>query len=706
VFAGLCLITDAAHAESSRESQSPLESAAGALLQLAGDFSPRYEMVRPHLVVVDISGLGRLLGTPREIGEAFCRTARDRGLTVAIGIASTQTTALLLALHQATPPHAAAASGVSATSVEPAKLADARAGGSGRARGHDDADSAEPLTQSARRASELAQSDTATRPRADRLIVVRLGREASALAPLPLSLLSALPSDRLTNDDVAFLRRRPDPSASSSPSTPSSFTSSSSMPPSLAGMGGEAGTLDATGVNHAANMGSAPGASSRSRAASPRGKTRGKTGRGGARNYRLAPSPSQSAERTDEAILDVLSRWGLKTLGEFAALPADSLFERLGREGLELQEVARGRDARPLVPTIAGEPFEASLALEWPIEELEPLSFVLTRLFEPLCARLERCDRGAAVLHVSLQLVSRECHARRLELPAPMRDPKVLRTLVLLDLESHPPSAGIDRVTLTIDPTPGRIVQHSLLMRPLPSPEQLSTLTARLTAVMGENRVGAPVLLDTHRPEAFAMHRFHVNDVNEAHRRRTPHDPRDPHNTHYPRDPHDADALGNVTPTLDELRRIYLLAGKLPAPLTRTDIGVDAPGFVLRRFRRPIPARVRLEHDRPVYIAPQGLPGGAVIQAAGPWRTSGEWWKNLPRLHPSNAPGASPDASPNASRDASPNVSPDLSRRPRPRRTLKSWNRDEWDVALTDGTIYRVHLNRDDTRWYVDGTLD
>jgi protein ImuB len=388
-------------------------------------------------------------------------------------------------------------------------------------------------------------------------------------------------------------------------------------------------------------------------------------------------------------VLDVLRRWGLKTLGEFAALPADSLFERLGREGLVLQEVARGRDARPLVPTIAGEPFEASLALEWPIEELEPLSFVLTRLFEPLCARLERCDRGAAVLHVNLKLVSRECHTRRLELPAPMRDPKVLRTLVLLDLESHPPSAGIDRVTLTIDPTPGRIIQHSLLARPLPSAEQLSTLTARLTAVMGENRVGAPVLLDTHRPEAFAMRRFHVNDAHPRRDRgtRSTHTSHTTHDTHAHHTHHGA---GAVTPTLDELRRIYLLAGKLADPLTRADVGADAPGFVLRRFRRPIPARVRVEHDRPVHVSPQGLPGGAVLQAAGPWRTSGEWWKGRPRLHPSNAPGASPDSTPPA----------------RPRRATKPWNRDEWDVALTDGTLYRIHLDHEQNRWFVEASLD
>jgi protein ImuB len=577
MFAGLCIV---AHAESSSESL--LESAAEALLQLAGDFSPRYEMVRPHLVVVDIGGLGRLFGTPRELGEAFCRSARERGLIIAIGIASTQTAALLLALHQATSERASSASDVSDVAdvspmgaVQPAKLANAH-------------------------------------PHADRLTVVRPGRESSALAPLPLSLLAVLPSDRLTNDDVAFLRRRPDLSPSTSP-----------VP---------------TGT---------PSTSSRA-AVSKRGKTRGKRGRGGALNYRLAPSPMHSAEREDEAVLDVLRRWGLKTLGEFAALPADALFERLGREGLELQEVARGRDARPLVPTIAGEPYEVSLALEWPIEELEPLSFVLTRLFEPLCARLERCDRGAAVLHVSLQLVSRECYARRLELPAPMRDPKVLRTLVLLDLESHPPNAGIDRVTLTIEPTPGRIVQHSLLTRPLPSPEQLSTLTARLTAVMGDNHVGAPVLVDTHRPEAFDMQRFHVPV------------------------PSREVLLSPVSDASSGGAAATVMAGMR---------------FVLRRFRRPIPARVRVEHDRPVHVTPQGLRGGAVIQAAGPWRTSGDWWKSRPRLHPSNAPGASPEPA-------------------SPRRTSSSWNRDEWDVALTDGTLYRIHLNCDGTRWYVDGTLD
>src|SRR5690606_16343616 len=117
------------------------------------------------------------------------------------------------------------------------------------------------------------------------------------------------------------------------------------------------------------------------------------------------------------------------------------------------------------------ERFEQALDLEWRIEGLEPLSFVLARLLEPLEAQLARRDRGAAVLRVQLHLVTRVVHERSLQLPAPMRDARALRTLALLDLESHPPDAAIDRVVVAVDPTPGRVVQFSLLTRALPSPE-------------------------------------------------------------------------------------------------------------------------------------------------------------------------------------------------------------------------------------------
>ena len=141
------------------------------------------------------------------------------------------------------------------------------------------------------------------------------------------------------------------------------------------------------------------------------------------------------------AAIAALKRWGLRTLGELAVLPAADLSARLGRGGRVWQAVARGEDTRPLVPMQADERFEGRLELEWPIEGAEPLSFVLTRLLEPLSLRLERRDRGAAVLHVTLGLVTKEEHHCRLELPSPLREVRALRTLALLDCEAHPPSA-------------------------------------------------------------------------------------------------------------------------------------------------------------------------------------------------------------------------------------------------------------------------
>ena len=217
-----------------------------------------------------------------------------------------------------------------------------------------------------------------------------------------------------------------------------------------------------------------------------------------------------SVQKENSAIsaISAFERWGLRTLGEVAALPPADLSARLGRPGLRWQALARGEDIRPLVPDAAEERFESSMDLEWPIEGLEPLSFVLTRLLEPLSIRLERRDRGVAVLHVQLGLVGGDRHARSLQLPSPVRDARTLRTLALLDLESHPPSAAIDRVTIAIDPTPGRVVQHTLFARPQLTPEQLSTLLARLGAVMGQDRIGSPAAVDSYRPGAFTMKPF------------------------------------------------------------------------------------------------------------------------------------------------------------------------------------------------------
>src|SRR6202035_3003579 len=100
------------------------------------------------------------------------------------------------------------------------------------------------------------------------------------------------------------------------------------------------------------------------------------------------------------------------------------------------------------------------------------------------------------------------------------RDVRTLRTLALLDLASHPPPAAIDRVAIVIDPTPRREAQHTLFTRPHLTPEQMSTLLARLAAVMGQDRIGAPATVDSYRPGAFAMKPFATDRDNQRRARR------------------------------------------------------------------------------------------------------------------------------------------------------------------------------------------
>ena len=393
--------------------------------------------------------------------------------------------------------------------------------------------------------------------------------------------------------------------------------------------------------------------------------------------------------------LPTFGRWGLRTLGEVAALAPADLHARFGAAGPALHRIACGRDEGPLVPHVDAARFEASVELEWPIDALEPLSFVLARLLEPLSASLELADRSASAIVLSLTLVTRDVVTRRLELPAPIRDARTFRTLLLLQLESQPIADAIDRVGVLLEPTPARIVQYSLLQRALPSPETLSTLVARLEALMGAGRVGAPALVDSHEPGAFELRPF---------------------------------AVGGLGPRAWGLGIGEKASSLCQAPSPKT----QAP--ILRRFRLPVPARVVLKDGRPIRVTTsrRNLAGGRVIDCAGPWRSSGGWWvrpritadNDRPRITtdeygfkaihhggPSDRNGALGQTqkwsdvktgAPNQRAERQRGVAGAGGGAPA---QIKKWNNDEWDVALPDG-VYRIYRDRDSNQWFLEGILD
>jgi protein ImuB len=93
---------------------------------------------------------------------------------------------------------------------------------------------------------------------------------------------------------------------------------------------------------------------------------------------------------------------------------------------------------------------------------------------------------------------------------------------------------------------------------------------------------------------------------------------------------------------------------------------------------------VQVHEGRPVKIITdrRGVAGGPIVQAAGPWRTSGDWWNDT----------AAPP--------------PSLAQRSVASFGTTHWDRDEWDVALADGTVYRIYVERDVGQWFLEGVVD
>lgn len=218
----------------------------------------------------------------------------------------------------------------------------------------------------------------------------------------------------------------------------------------------------------------------------------------------LAPLPlARLAPEVDMA--STLEQWGVRSIGDFARLPKERVASRLGRVGRELHATARGLDPRPLIPREPPAVFQEGMNLEWPLVSLEPFLFVGRAALERLCQRLESSGLACQRLGLELRLEPDGHQTRTIDLPAPTRDVKTLLTLIRLDLEEKQPGAPVAGFTFLAWPDRPREAQLSIYGPAALSPDKLATTLARLFALLGPDRVGAPRAVDGHRPERFAL---------------------------------------------------------------------------------------------------------------------------------------------------------------------------------------------------------
>jgi protein ImuB len=285
----------------------------------------------------------------------------------------------------------------------------------------------------------------------------------------------------------------------------------------------------------------------------------------------LAPLPLAFAAPTAEQE-GILRGWGIATLGALTALSKAEVGRRLGADGVLLWERAAGEATRVLRHVEPARSFAAEWAYEPPVETIEPLFFKLRRFAERIALELRGAGFVAEKLSLTLLLEDDSDHRREFRLPEPGADVEGWMRVLNTHLATTKTDARVAGVRLVAAPARPPQKQDGLFDTALRDPASFWENLARVAAIVGDERVGTPVPLDTHRPDAFAMER-----------------------------PAEA-----VAPPLREAVH-------------------PAYGPTLRRFRPPWPVHVECGAGRPVLL--RGRLEGGVRAALGPWLAEGDWWK-------------------------------------------------------------------------------
>ena len=290
----------------------------------------------------------------------------------------------------------------------------------------------------------------------------------------------------------------------------------------------------------------------------------------------LAPLPMSSLPLTPEQA-EALSMWGLGTLGELAALSVHAVTARLGQAGKRLHAIASGSEPHFFVPQEPEFLLQESMEFDEPVDLLDSILFVISPMLHQLIRRAASRSYALASITTQLKLEGGGEHTRVLQPALPSSDRTALLKLLHLDLQAHPPAAGVVGLCLSAQPGDRGQVQAGLFAPQLPEAMPLEVTLARIAAMVGEEHVGSARLLDTHADAAFAMEKF-------------------------------------VTPKISHV--------------SKGQSCVSA-AIALRRCRPPqtlhVFTRDKRYSPRPMsfYFCGRHY---VVVQAYGPWRRSGDWW--------------------------------------------------------------------------------
>jgi len=274
------------------------------------------------------------------------------------------------------------------------------------------------------------------------------------------------------------------------------------------------------------------------------------------------------------AARDALGRLGIRTLGDFAALPAEGIEPRFGPETLRLHRQATGALRLPLQPERPVPPPIRRTAFDHPETDVARLLAAIEALLPPLVADVAGRVQAVQEIQLGLRFDRLGDHVETIRPAAPTLEARQLLELIRLRLEAvrRLPDAVVEVVLLAGTVPATRRQAELFAHEPRRDRDAANRALARIRAEFGDDSVVRARLREGHLPEgSFWWDR--LGELVDA----------------RPRGPRSG-AL---------VRRIY-----------------DRP--------LPLPAQERREPDG---WMPRGLEHGPVVRVAGPYVVAGGWWR-------------------------------------------------------------------------------
>ena len=272
----------------------------------------------------------------------------------------------------------------------------------------------------------------------------------------------------------------------------------------------------------------------------------------------------------DEDSAVTFALWGIRTLGELAQLPEVELVTRVGARARLWRALASGTAEHTFQPIEPSLSLEELCEFETPVDQADSLLFIGARMIDCLAARAVTRALSLASISVHLRLENGRIHHVVIRPALPTIDRKFLLKLFQLEIGAHPPPSAVIAITLRADAGQSGKMQLGLFLPQTPEPSRLDITLARLKTLVGDDRVGSPVLEDSHRPGSFHMADFSVSAY--------------------------------VPVTTQPHARI-----------------------ALRRMRPPKPVQVKLSASIPTAFRSE-REWYTISTAYGPWKTAGCWW--------------------------------------------------------------------------------